>query len=87
MPRKGSTVETALVSTTRLTNSVNGNPRFRLNTLHGEYTTQSDAACSYDVDNLARKIRNRETGEAIPVPVTLSLTPAGRVWAIEIREA
>lgn len=86
MARKGSTLATQLVSVTRLTNSTNGNPRFRLNTTHGEYQTQSDAACSYDVDNIARKIRNRDTGESIPLPVTLSLTPAGRVWDIARRE-
>jgi hypothetical protein len=83
MASKGTTLTTSLVSVTRLTNSRNGNPRFRLNTLHGEFVTQSDAACSYDVDNIARKIRTREDGQAIAVGVVLSLTPAGRVWNIE----
>lgn len=82
MARKGSTIHTSLVSVKRLNSSVNGNPRFRLNTTHGEFTTQSDASCSYDVDNIARGIRQRDTGDYVPVPVVLSLTPAGRVWNI-----
>lgn len=87
MASKGTAVRTSLVSVTRLNNSVNGNPRFRLNTLHGEYVTQSDAACSYDVDNIARGIRTRDDGQAVAVPVVLSLTPAGRVWNIVKAEA
>jgi hypothetical protein len=87
MAGKGTTLTTSLVSVKRLNNSVNGNPRFRLNTLHGEFVTQSDASCSYDVDNIARKIRQRDTGENVAVPVVLSLTPAGRVWNIVLKGA
>lgn len=78
MSRKGSTIATDLFSATRLTNSVNGNPRFDLHTSDGTYRTQSDASCSYDVDNITRTIPRGET-----IPVTLHTTPAGRVWNIE----
>lgn len=78
---KGTTVSTSLVYVVRLTNSTNGNPRFRLATMNGEYQTQSDAACSYDVANLERRIPHGGT-----LPVILSLTPAGRVWAIVERD-
>lgn len=65
----------------RLMNSRNGNPRYRLATSLGPFLTQSDAACSYDVDNIARKIP--EGGSAL---VTLRCTPTGRVWGITVRE-
>ena len=57
----------------------NGNPRFRLGTTDGFYVTQSDAACSYEVDNIARKIPNDES-----LAVVLKTTKAGRVWSIEL---
>jgi hypothetical protein len=80
MARKGTTVATDLFSATRLTNSTNGNPRFDLHTSDGTFRTQSDASCSYDIANILRTIPRGET-----IPVTLSLTPAGRVWNIEPR--
>lgn len=82
MSRKGSTIETDLFSATRQGCSVNGNPRFDLHTSDGTFRTMSDASCSYDVDNITRTIPRGET-----IPVTLSLTPAGRVWNIERRDA
>lgn len=81
MARKGQTIATDLFSATRRNNSVNGNPRFDLHTSDGTFTTQSDAACSYDVDNITRTIPRGET-----IPVVLHTTPAGRVWNIERRE-
>lgn len=78
MARKGTTVRAELLYAVRLNNSTNGNPRFRLVTTEGEYVTQSDAACSYDVDNITRRIPRGESR-----PVVLSLTPAGRVWNLE----
>lgn len=78
MASKGSTVATDLFSATRLTNSTNGNPRFDLHTSDGTFRTQSDASCSYDVDNIVRTIPRGET-----IPVVLHTTPAGRVWNIE----
>lgn len=69
-----------LFDTERLNSSVNGNPRFRLITNKGAYITQSDGACSYDVDNVARKIPSNGNG----LPVEIKTTRAGRVWSIEI---
>lgn len=74
------TIETTLFAAERLNNSVNGNPRYRLITSSGSYQTQSDAACSYVVDNIARRIPNDGFGLA----VTLTTTKAGRVWKIEV---
>jgi hypothetical protein len=59
-----------IASTKRLTNSVNGNPRFTVGFTDGTIaTTQSDASCSYDIDNLTRS-----KAEAFYV-----FTPAGRI--------
>ena len=79
MPSKGRTIVTDLFSVTRLNNSTNGNPRYELHTSDGNYRTQSDAACAYDVANIVRTIPHGET-----IPVTLHTTPAGRVWNIEV---
>lgn len=84
LPRKGDTVkevQTALVAAVRLTNTVNGNPRYRLITADGEYLISSDSACAYDVQNILHR-----KGEGEAVPVTLSLTRAGRVWNISTGE-
>lgn len=78
MARKGTTETVRLIRAVRLNSSTNGNPRFRLVTMEGDYVTQSDSACSYDVENIVRKIPHGES-----LAVTLSLTPAGRVWNIE----
>lgn len=62
-----------IVAAERLNNSVNGNPRYRLALSDGNmYLTQSDAACSYDVDNY------RRSGEAFDA----ELTRAGRISVI-----
>lgn len=73
-----STIRTDLFNATRRNNSVNGNPRYDLHTSDGTFTTQSDGACAYDVDNIIRTIPHGET-----IPVTLHTTRAGRVWNIE----
>lgn len=77
MARKTIEVRTTLIGTRRLNCSSNGNPRFELITTDGRFTTQSDAACSYDVDNIARRIPDNG------LSVLLRTTPAGRVWSIE----
>ena len=61
----------------RLAYSRNGNPRYRLATSDGPYLTQSDASCSYDVENITRPIPHGGS-----VRVRLELTRAGRVWNI-----
>jgi hypothetical protein len=66
-------METNLQWVSRLRSSTNGNPRFELHTDDGTYITQSDAACNYEVENIARHC---------PVKVELSLTRASRVWNI-----
>lgn len=69
-------------ATERMTNSVNGNPRYRVIASDREGTvrilvTQSDASCSYDVDNVVSEHR-RDPGAT----VTLGLTRAGRISTI-----
>ena len=44
-------ITTTLHGTTRLKNSVNGNPRFTLHTGEGDFVTGSDAAIGYEIDN------------------------------------
>lgn len=73
-----SVLETDLYYSERLNSSVNGNPRFRLATADGSFVTQSDASCSYDVENITRPIPHGDS-----VRVRLHLTRAGRVWNIE----
>lgn len=67
-----------LLRAERLGLSTNGNPRFRLVCQRASYTTMSDAACSYDVENIARRVPYGGS-----LPVELRLTKAGRVWMIE----
>ncbi len=66
---------------TRLPNSVNGNPRFRVWVSkhddyadeafrYGEYVTQSDAALGYGIENPDHRSPN---------PVRFTLTRAGRI--------
>lgn len=68
------TITCTLHSAERLNNSVNGNPRFHLHTSEGIYTTQTDAACCYEITNYSNRA---------PVAVCLKLTRAGRVYGIE----
>lgn len=64
---------------TRLNNSVNGNPRFKVHFDDGSSAiTQSDASVNYDVENLAH-CRN---GHGYDVLVTFSR--AGRITDMEI---
>lgn len=72
------TVTTELINATRMTNTVNGNPRYRLHTTDGDYITSSDSACAYEVQNLLHSRRGQDV-----ITVTLSLTRAGRVWGID----
>lgn len=59
-----------IVGVERLNNSVNGNPRFRVDIEgHGWYMTSSDASVSYSIENF------RRTGDVIE----WTLTHAGRV--------
>ncbi len=72
------TVDTNLYYADRLNSSVNGNPRFTLATADGSFITQSDAACSYDVENTTRPLPHGGSAR-----IRLHLTRAGRVWNIE----
>lgn len=79
MSRKQITFTATFYGAERLTNSTNGNPRWKLSTSEGTYRTQSDASLGYDVDNhngrpehTDRSWRGRE--------VEFTATPAGRVW-------
>ena len=66
-----------IVHSERLTNSTNGNPRYRLVFDVEPFTavTQSDASCSYDVDNYMRREYAGRT-------FTIETTRAGRVSTI-----
>jgi hypothetical protein len=73
MARGETTVVKTIIRAERLNNSVNGNPRYRLYFADGSaHTTQSDSACTYDVENLAKHGATLE----------LTLTRAGRVCRI-----
>lgn len=80
-------IRTKLTAVVRLNCSRYGNPRFKLLTDDGVFTTQSDAACSYDVDNIARRIRHvtwsREHGST-GLPIVMHATPTGRVYDINV---
>ena len=65
------TIDTTIIDVNRLRNSNNGNPRWRLLTEHGEYTTQSDAMCAHM--GIERLVGKR---------VRLDTTPSGLVYGI-----
>lgn len=78
-----------IVTATRLPSSVNGNPRFRIVVLftpaapdrlprYETFTTKSDAACAFDVENL---LPRPHLDQDAPV-VALTFTRAGRVETI-----
>ena len=69
---------TSLHGARRLKNSVNGNPRFDLATSDGVFTTQSDAAISYEIENMVHRIDSPEG-----LTVEMYLTKSGRVWDIK----
>lgn len=71
----------AVTGYTRLNNSTNGNPRFKLHTVRdGDWTTQSDSGCNYSVSNDFNR-----ASDSTPVHVTLQTTQSGRVfdWRLE----
>lgn len=73
MARGETTVVKTIHQRVRLNNSVNGNPRYRLDFSDGtSATTQSDSYCNYDVENLAERGATLE----------LTLTRAGRVCGV-----
>lgn len=73
-----SITEVDIIKVERLNCSVNGNPRFKLHTLHSDFVTSSDASVSYDVENLSKAMTS-------PGVVTrLGLTKAGRIVDIEV---
>lgn len=79
------TIETGLVisSTTRLNNSINGNPKFRIYFTNGRTAiTQSDSAVSYDVENEATT-RTDNRGTTYPRPLDVTFSKAGYIenWA------
>lgn len=79
MTRASRTITTEITGATRIPSSVNGNPRFVLHALDGDYTISSDASIGYEVSNFLGII-SRTGG---PILVTLSLTPAGRFFDIQ----
>jgi hypothetical protein len=81
MATKTSYANVQVTGYTRLNNSVNGNPRYILHTVEdGDWTTQSDSGCNYEV----RNDFDRAT-EAKPVAATLHTTPAHKVFNWELK--
>lgn len=70
-----STITTEIVSVERLTNSTNGNPRFRLVTPFDSFVTKTDGSVGLEVENITRRL---------PVRVTLHLDGRGKVWNITV---
>lgn len=64
-------------SVERLNNSVNGNPRYKLSTLEGDFTTQSDNGFVYT--GVCDKLERGDTA-------LLTLTPSQRVTDIKVIE-
>ena len=80
MATKTSYAKVQVTGYTRLNNSVNGNPRFKLHSVElGDWTTQSDSGCNYSVSNDF----SRAT-ESVPVAATLHTTPAHKVFNWEL---
>jgi hypothetical protein len=68
-----------IISAERLYNSVNGNPRWHI-VFSGEpfaATTQSDAACNYEVSNFTHSRHRDDT-------FTITTSRAGRITRIEL---
>lgn len=81
--RKDKTHDVTIYRVERTTNSVNGNPRFKLHTSGGTFATQTDAGLGYDIGNMAHDNRDAlNNGEGIAA--TLTTTPADRVFRITI---
>lgn len=68
-------VLTTLYRVTHHGNSRNGNPSYRLATNDGDFLTKTDAMVSYSITNLER---------FLPCKVTLTMTPAKRVYNVEL---
>lgn len=75
-------IHTTMTGATRRGHSVNGNPRWTLQTDSGEWLTQTDAGISYEVDNLRRRAERTDGG----LLVALHTTRAGRVFDIHPME-
>lgn len=78
--RQGKTIQVRLYGAERRNSSVNGNPRFWLHTSEGDYATQSDAAISYEVENITHQIPQGDAG----IRVVLTMTKADRVYDIKV---
>ena len=77
------TIKATLIEYMRIGTSTNGNPRFDLHFDDGvTRRTQSDGSISYSVRNFDRYLRNTPDG----VPVTLTLTRAGRVSIMRLAD-
>jgi hypothetical protein len=79
--KRGETTYTGTITELRrATSSVNSNPAwyvyFESGFDSGWYRTQSDSMVSYEIDNSGYR----------GVPVTVALTKAGRIFAIEVAE-
>jgi hypothetical protein len=74
MARNTREVHVTVYGVTRLRNTVNGNPRFKLHTDQGDYLIGSDAAVGYEVTNYTNRIPSDGSG----LPLVLTVTPAQR---------
>lgn len=73
MSRPGIEFVATIESLTRLSNSRNGNPRYRIHFVGGTTAvTQADSSIVYAIGN----------PEYRGVPVRVEATPAGRVWNV-----
>lgn len=81
MSRDAIKIPTTIYGFKRLTNSHYGNPRYSITTEHGDFTTQSDAALNYDIDNIEHANRVALRGGEGFVAV-LTTTRAHKVWGI-----
>ena len=69
----------------RQTNSVNGNPRWKLHTNQGTFLTQDDAALNYGIENYTNS-RHPDTfviGDDVPMVALIVTSKAARVCHIE----
>jgi hypothetical protein len=79
MASKDQTITATLYGAERLTNSVNGNPRFKLHTSEGDLITKSDASMGYEVDNHTGRPEH-SSRSWVGKRVRFTATKAGRVW-------
>jgi hypothetical protein len=74
MARNTREISVTVFGVTRLRNTANGNPRFKLHTDQGDYLIGSDAAVGYEVENYTNRIPSDGSG----LPLVLTVTRAQR---------